>query len=236
MSTPVRWWRLDRHDEPTAPPEPPAPQPDPTPTGQPGQDPNQPVDVAALPANVQQLIANLRRENATHRQGKTTAEQAAQAAQQQRDAILRAAGLNPDGSPADDPEAAAAQLTAQLGEYHDSLWQATVDSTVRAAAVKLGADAEELLDSNAFLSTLDEHVEADPRDPAFVELLRAKVAEAVERNPAKYKAAAAGPGGPRPDPSQGRGGTNGPTDHRTSSQADFAAELGKYGLRPRTYT
>lgn len=238
MTAPSRWWRLDRHDDPAPNPTPavPAPQPDPTPTGHPGQDPNTPVDVASLPSNVQQLIANLRRENATHRQGKTTAEQAAQAAQQQRDAILRAAGFNPDGTEANDPEALAERLSGQLGEYHNSLWQMTVDSTVRAEAAKLGADPEKLLDSNAFLSVLDEHLEADPRDPAFAELLRTKVAEAVEQHPAKYKAATAAAGGPRPDPSQGRGGNNTPVDYRTASQADFTAELGKYGLRPRTFT
>jgi hypothetical protein len=41
---------------------------------------------------------------------------------------------------------------------------------------------------------------------------------------------------PAPDPSQGRGGETGPVDFTKASQDDFAAELGKYGLRPQSYS
>lgn len=233
------WYRLDRHDEGTPEPTPdPAPEPSPTPEPTPaGPDPSEPVDVTALPPNVRKLIADLRKESGGHRQKATAAEQAAAAAQQQRDAILKAAGLNPDGSEASDPEAAVNQLTEQLGEYHDTLWKLSVDATVRAAASRLGANAEMLLDSNAFFSTLDEHVDDDPRDPEFARLVETRVEEAMLRDPERYKAATATPAGPpapRPDRSQGRGASNDTPNFRTMPRAEVDAELAKFGFRQRS--
>lgn len=233
------WFRLDRHDEATTDPAPETAAPE-TPVVEPptpaGPDPSEPVDMAALPANVRKLIADLRKESGGHRQKATAAEQAAAAAAAQRDAILKAAGLNPDGSEADDPEAAVSQLSEQLGEMHDHLWRLSVDSTVRSAAARLGANAEMLLDSNAFFSTLDPHVDDDPRDPEFARLVEARVEEAMLRDPGRYKTAAATPAGPpspRPDRSQGRGGNTEPVDFRKASPEAVAEELAKYGIRSR---
>lgn len=233
-----RWFRLDRHDEDPA-TETPEPQPDvsPEPPTSAGPDSAEPVDVGNLPPNVRKLIADLRRENGAHRQGRTAAEQAATAAQGQRDAILRAAGFNPDGTEIDDPEAAVSQLTEQIGEFHDHLWRLTVDSAVRTAATRLGANAEMLLDSNGFYATLDAHVNDDPRDPEFARLVETRVEEALVRDPDRYKnltATPAGPAGPRPDRSQGRGSSAEPVNWRTAPRGDVDTELAKLGFRQRS--
>lgn len=55
----------------------------------------------------------------------------------------------------------------------------------------------------------------------------------LERKPHLAKAAARNPA---PDPSQGRGAENTPTDFRTADKAAFETELAKYGLRPRSYS
>lgn len=180
--------------DPATPPTPgaPAPAPTGTPTPQPGQDPNAPVDVASLPVNVQNLIASVRSEAASHRQGKTAAEQAAAEAKSQRDAVLKALGINADGTRAQDPAAAAAELTQRATDAENAAWGASVRLEVFQRAGKLGADANALLDSMTFVDSLDELTDA-PGTPAFGTALEAKIAEAIGRN-ANLRATPAAPG------------------------------------------
>lgn len=194
------------------PPAPGAPAPQPTPpSAQPGLDPNEPVDIINLPANVQKLITELRKENGAHRQGRTAAEQAATAAQQQRDAILRAAGLNPDGTEADDPEARMTEFATRAEQAEARLWTLGVKSHVYDLAAAAGANAKLVYNSNEFRDLLDDLVDDDPDTPEFRTALDGKLREFVAANP-EYAATPAGhaPAGspaPRPDPSQGPRGT-----------------------------
>lgn len=174
---------------PPTPPTPPAPTPPPTPT--PGQDPNTPVDVDSLPANVQKMIRDLRTENGSHRTGKAQAEQ-------RLAAVLKAAGLNPDGSKApDDPATAAAQLTERAEQAEAIAWRSGVELEVHRVAGKAGADPDRLLDSNAFIDSLDDIAEDEkliPGTPEFRKAVEAKVKDAVTKNPARYRAGPVAPG------------------------------------------
>jgi hypothetical protein len=223
----LSWYRLDRHDQPDPDPAPPASNPAPQPTADPtsGQDPNEPVDVSKLPANVQNLISQLRKDAAKNRTDpKTAAEQAKTELAQQ---IGKALGLVSGDEPPDP-----AVLTEQIEHFQAAAWRNGVELTVHRMAAQMGADPESLLDSNAFIDSLDDLTEADPRSADFRTALEAKVKAAVERNPRKYAAAtAAAVRTPAPDPSQGRGGKNEPVDFRKASKDEVAAELARYGFR-----
>lgn len=156
---------------PGAPAAPPA-----TPAPQPGQDPNAPVDVASLPPNVQQMIKNLNKEAGGHRQTAT-------AAKQQLDAVLKALGVNADGTPAADPETVAAEFKARAEAAEGQAWAAGVRLEIHRLAPKLGGDPDALLDSQSFQDMLDDLVDVDPNSAVFRTALEAKIREAVEAKP-----------------------------------------------------
>lgn len=172
-------------------PAPGVPAPAPQPTGQPGPDPNAPVDVNTLPANVQKLIADLRNEAAGHRQGKATEAQRATDATTRLEAVLKAAGFNPDGSAVQpSPEQLVAQMRQQAEaaeEYaraqEDKAWSASLKFQLHRTAGQLGADPDALLDSGSFIDSLDDIADDDPDSEAFRTALAVKVREALKANP-----------------------------------------------------
>ena len=188
--------------EPTE-PTPGAPAPAPAPTPQPPAStpaPNPPAeDIASLPEWAQKQIRDARAEAGKARTDAKTA--AANEARQALAAeVARALGLAPEVPP--DP----AQLTAQIELARDQAWASGVELHVFRFAAQAGADPEALLDSRAFITSLDDLAEIDPASPEFKTQLQAKVQEAA----AKYPAKTGGPaptGGPRPDPSQGARGS-----------------------------
>lgn len=196
-------------DAPT-PPTPPTPALPPTP----GPDPTEPVDVAALPANVQNLIKSLRREAGDHRTGKTAAEQQAQQAQERLNAMLKAAGFNPDGTEDIDPEKATAQLAERLEMAQNALWTYGVKSAMEGLGPATGANVPLVYDSQSFRDTLDDLLDGDPSTPEFRTVLEAKMREFVAANPAYAAQSGGTPTGtaPRPDPSQGTRGGAAPYD------------------------
>jgi hypothetical protein len=138
---------------------------------------------------VQKLITDLRKENGTHRTGRTAAEAAATQAQQQRDSVLKALGLNPDGSATTDPEAAAAQLAERAEAAEARAWTLGVKTAVYDLAGNLGANAKLVYASNDFRDTLDDLVDDDPETKEFKDALKTKIKDFVEANP-EYKASA----------------------------------------------
>lgn len=156
-----------------------------TQTGPPGLDPNAPVDVTSLPANVQQLIKNLRDEAARSRPNQQTAaaQAKAQEAETQLAKVMAALGRKPDGSPLDDPAAAAAALSERAEVAEATAWRNGVRLAIYQAAGPLGANADGLLDSLAFVDTLDDLVDADPTSAEFRTALEAKIRTALEANP-----------------------------------------------------
>jgi hypothetical protein len=190
-------------------------QPQQNPAGQPAaQQQTGKTDLATLPQDVREYIEKLRTESATHRTGKTAAEQQAQAAQQQRDAILKAAGLKADGTEAD-PDPAA--LTEQIQQAQAVAWTNAVELSVVRSALAVGADSEKLIDSRAFIDSLDEFVDLDPNTAEFKKKLADHVKAYVDKHPT-FKAAAPGParsggdhpgGAGQPPAERGKGGIAG---------------------------
>jgi hypothetical protein len=177
--------------EPVTPPAPAAPPAAPTPPAE---------DLASLPEWAQKQIREARAEAAKSR---TTAKQTAadEARQETLAQVAKALGIGKEGEPVDP-----AALTTQIEQAQAAAWVSGVELQIHRLAGRLGADAEALLDSNAFRDTLDDLVDTDPRSADFATALEAKVQAALEKNPGKYKTAGqapAGAGAPRPDPSQG---------------------------------
>lgn len=200
--------------------QPPATPPAPQPTGQePNQPQGQPQDVSSLPEWAQKLITDTRAEAAKHRTNGQTAAQQAQAAQQQRDAVLKALGLTADGKDAPpDPEA----LTAQLEQQQAVAWTNAVELTVFRTAAAAGANADALLDSRAFIDSLDELADVDPSSADFKSQLDVHVRKYVEQHP-QFKAQPAGParsGGDHP------GGGGAPTTRPKSLADALRSRLG----------
>lgn len=110
-------------------------------------DPMTPVDVESLPANVQNLITSLRQEAgaARNRAKANAAEQARSEVMQQ---VSQALGLT---EPAADPQ----QLTEQLASTRLAEAEARAELQVTRTALRLGADAERLLDSRAFIEQVN---------------------------------------------------------------------------------
>lgn len=182
---------------PTATPVAPGASAAPTATPAPplGLDPNAPVDVANLPANLQKMIADLRQEAGSHRQGKTAAEKAVADAAQKHSAVLAALGINADGSTAADPATAAAQLSERATQAEDRAWGATVKLNVFERATELGADPKGLLDSIAFVDSLDDLTDVEPSGPLYLAALDAKINAWMAANPSKGKPAGGRSGG-----------------------------------------
>lgn len=100
-------------------------------------------------------------------------------------AALEALGIKPDTDPAEAAKAAAAERDAATNDARE----ASLHLAVYKAATKAGADADTLLDSNSFRSTLKE---VDPHDAAAVQTA---IENAVKDNPRFKLAQAAGAGG-----------------------------------------
>jgi hypothetical protein len=181
---------------------------------------------------VQKLISELRTENGKHRTEKQTAAQTAAAAEEKLAAVLKAAGLNPDGTTTDDPAAAAAELAERAEAAEARIWSLGTRSAIYDQAADAGVNAKLIFNSDEFRDTLDDLVDQDPETPAFRAAVMQKMRDYVAANP-EY-AGTKTPTGPRPDPGQG-GRPTVVTDFATADKKSFDAELAKYKLRPRTY-
>lgn len=197
---------------PAAQPAPTGQQPGPGAQQQPtGQQPAQ-QDVSSLPDWAQRIISDTRTEAATHRTAKQNETQKAQAAETRLAAMLKAAGLNPDGSDAPpDPEA----LAARIEQANAVAWTSAVELNVFRTAQAAGANGEALLDSRAFIDSLDPFANDDPASPEFRTKLAEHVKKYVEQHPT-FKAgppAATRSGGDHP----GGSGNGAPGTQRSSS-------------------
>jgi hypothetical protein len=155
----------------------------PTEPQQPGTEPQ---DITSLPEWAQNLIAKGRSKEADYRTKYQASQQTAQAAAEQRDKVLDALGLKPDGTDAPDPEA----LGAQLNDIRARAWETAVENKILRLAPKLGVDADGLLDSVAFLDSLAD-AEIDPDGTDFAQQLEAHVTGFITHHP-KFKTAQQG--------------------------------------------
>lgn len=182
--------------EPAPVPAPPAePAPVPAPPPQAGQEPPAPRTIEDLPDFAQRIVREARTEAAKYRTQLRDVEQSVETKlTEQRDALARALGLAPEEvTPeqiAAERDAAKARADAESARARTS---AVELATFRAAAL-MQADLGKLMDSRSFVATLDG---LDPSAEGFADLVRDKVAAALEGNPG-WKLAA-----PPPAPAPG---------------------------------
>jgi hypothetical protein len=211
--------------EPAAPPAPPAPAPtapatdpappaaDPAPAS--GQEPPAPaaeaVNVEQLPAWAQKLIRDTRKEAAD---GRTKAKEHSDAlaalqqkSQQQLDGIARALGLKPEEAT---PEQILAERDAARAASEASARQAretAVELAVFRAATAAQVNGNALLDSRAFVRTLDG---LDPAAADFGQRVSDAISAAVDANPSLKAAATAAPAAAAARPAEPQSATTAP--------------------------
>lgn len=190
---------------PPAVPTPPAAPPAAPPTATPAE------DLASLPEWAQKTIRDARAEAGKAR----TDAKAAAAEEARRDMaaqVARALGIVSDEPPS--PQ----QLTEQIERAQAQAWWAGVELQVHRFAPEV---ADSLLDSRAFIESLDDLVDLGPTSTEFRTALQAKVQEAAAKYPTKTGGQASP--GPRPDPSQGSRGaqTARPTSLTQAFQAHY---------------
>jgi hypothetical protein len=172
-------------------------------------------DLASLPDWAQKQIREARAEA-----GKARTEAKANAAAEARQAlaadVAKALGIVGDEPP--DP----AELTRQISLAQDQAWTAAVELQVWRLAQEHGGDPGSMLDSMAFIASLDDLADVDPRSKEFREQLASKVQAASAKYPARSGTGQAST--PRPDPSQG---AKSPTRVRASSLTEAVANQRK---------
>ena len=161
--------------------------------------------VEDLPPWAQKLIRETRSEAAANRTRAKDAADAVTAAEAARtaqvDAIAKALGLKPEEVT---PEQLAAERDAATARADSAAAQAraaAVELAVFRAAAAAQADGSRLLDSRAFVATLDG---LDPSADGFAGTVQERIAAAVEANPGWKLAppAAPAPAGQQPPPLQ----------------------------------
>lgn len=131
-----------------------------------------------------------------------------------------------------DLETAQQTEAEKLAAKADAAEKRAADLIARTAKAEVKALADGFADRDdavLMLGDLSAYVTDGDVD---TEAIKTALAEVLSKKP--HLAAVAGPRNPAPDDSQGRGGINAPTDYRKADKAEFDAELGKYGLRPRS--
>jgi hypothetical protein len=201
------WFLLDRHDDPPADPPDGPPAADPPATGEPDPEgASQLGDPGKKALDAMKADRNAARKALADAQKKLTEFE-------------------------DRDKTDAEKLTAAK-EAAEKRAQAATARAV-AAEVKALAAGEFADPSDAvLLGDLSKYATSD--GDVDTETIKADLAALLTSKPHLKKAA--GPRSPAPDGSQGRGGTSGPVDYSKASKDEFAAELGKYGLRPRSYS
>lgn len=193
--------------KPTAPatPTPPAPAaPAAGATTPPAPNPSK-VKFEDLDPDTQAYVRGLRSEAAEHRQRADAAAADAVAAKAQRDSVLAALGLKPDGSEKD-PDPAELQAATQAAT---AATEATKrENLVLRVGPGLGANVDKLLDSRSFITKL-EGLKADDREGVIALITEALTADVTLK---ATPAAAASSGGTT------HTGTT-PTDQRKSKSA-----------------
>jgi hypothetical protein len=180
---------------PPAPPAQPAPTPKPPANGQQDAQPagasdddDTPIRFEDLDPRTQKHVKGLRAEAATHRQEREAAEARAKAAEEQKNAVLAALGLKPDGSDAD-PDPAALQNTLEATRSETAATRR--ENLVLRVAPALGANVDRMLDSRSFLAKL-EALGSEPARDAVETLNRETLAQDASLKSAPAPASSSG--------------------------------------------
>jgi hypothetical protein len=122
----------------------------------------------------------------------------------------------------------------KLASAKDAAEKKAVAAIARAVSAEVRAAAGDFADPSdtALLGDLSKYAAED--GTIDTDAIKTDLSALLESKP--HLKRTAGPRNLAPDPSQGRGGNNGPADFRTADKAAFDAELAKYGLRPKSHS
>ena len=120
----------------------------------------------------------------------------------------------------------------KLAERADVAEKREQAATARAVKAEVKALADGFADREDAVLNLGDLGKFITDGEVDTEAISDALGKVLERKP--HLAAAKAPRTPAPDPSQGRGGDNQPTDYRTAEKTAFESELAKFGLRPRS--
>lgn len=129
----------------------------------------------------------------------------------------------------EDAQKTEAEKLAERADAAEKREQAATARAVKAEVKALADGFADREDAVLNLGDLGKYVKDGEIDTDAISDALGKV---LDRKP--HLAAAKAPRTPAPDPSQGRGGDNQPTDYRTADKTAFESELAKFGLRPRS--
>lgn len=121
----------------------------------------------------------------------------------------------------------------KLAERADAAEKRELAATARAVKAEVKALADGFADREDAVLNLGDLSKYVKDGEIDTDAISDALGQVLERKP-HLAAKAAGPRNPAPDPSQGRGGDNQPTDYRTADKTAFESELAKFGLRPRS--
>lgn len=150
---------------------------------------------------------------ASAREAEKKAKERAKAADERVAAILKAAGLAPDGK--EDPAEQLKAARESAAKATTRARQTAVELAVYKSASKAGADPDAVLDSRGFLAAV---ADLDPEEGDFSKKVTAAITAAVKNNP--KLAAATGQGSGR----QGADHTGGSGGPRRSTSLDAAVK------------
>lgn len=131
----------------------------------------------------------------------------------------------------EDRDKTEAEKLAAARDAAEKRAQAATARAVKAEVKAAAADFTDPTDAVALLGDLTKYAGDDGEIDA--DAIGKDLADLLDRKPHLRKAAPGRPG-LKPDPSQGGGRDPGPTNYATADAATFAAELAKYGLRPKS--
>ncbi|MGW1160369.1 hypothetical protein ACWD48_19555 [Streptomyces sp. NPDC002519] len=211
------WFRLNRHDDP----EPAEPEPVADPADDPEPEPEaEPEGADKLGDAGKKALDKMKAERAAAKKEAAEAKRAAAEAQRRIQEYE-----DRDKSELEKAQAKAEKDAARA----EKATQRAVKAEVKALAADAFADPTDA----DLLGDLSKYVDAD--GDINTEAISADLTDLLERKPHLRKAAA-GPAvkpAPKPDPAQGSRPASPPTDFRTASKDEVAAELAKYSYRQR---
>lgn len=214
----VDWFRLDRHDDPPAPdpaPEPPSDPPEPAPDPEPVDD-----DPPATGEPEKDWKAEAEKWKALSRKHEKDAKVGSAAAKKLAEI--------------EDAQKTEAEKLAAKAEAAEARATAALTRAVRAEIKAIAAD--DFADPTDAEGAVDPTEFVDDNGDVDVAGIKAKLAELLDAKPhwRKQSTPPPPPKNPKPDPGQGPRNTPTETDFKNASREEFAAELAKHRLSPRS--
>lgn len=222
------WFDLARHDDPVPAPEPtPAPTPDPV-----VEPPADPAPVDPAPATKPNGPNGF--PESTPLAEMSPDQQASYWKFQSRKHEATAKANADKAKKFDDIEDANKTEAERLAAKAEAAEAKADAATKRAVKAEIKSLATDFADPTDAESAVDAAKFVDDNGEIDTEGIKARLAEILETKPHWRKTTPAPTPTPRPDPGQGPRPTPAATNFKDADKATFAAELAKYGVRPKS--